>query len=131
MDGVSGRPGNVEAVDITPYVGTPAQVRGKPLHERIVVSGDPVTTYFGSSADDLEQAAVYRHSEAIPLGGIGFHDRRSIPGNQFSRKFCIVHGIGPTGVIEGRKHPVGGNARVVCFSVVNVGERHGARHEEG
>ena len=68
-----GGPGNVQAIDVTAAVGYgAADVIGKRIYERIEVNGSTVRTYFGTDADRLTLASTYTHSEAIPLGTVGF-----------------------------------------------------------
>ena len=68
-----GGPGNVEAVDISEAIGyDAANVIGKVIHERIVVDGTNIKTYFGPDADHLTLANDYTHSANMPLHKIGF-----------------------------------------------------------
>jgi len=68
-----GGPGNIQNVDITSAIGYQAnEITGKLIHERIVVDGSNVKTWFGPDADHLTLADDYNYSETIPLEKIGF-----------------------------------------------------------
>lgn len=66
-------PGKIRPVDLTKALDREGRgILGKTIHERIEVDGRTIRTFFGEDPDRLTLAAVYTHSEAIPLRNIGF-----------------------------------------------------------
>lgn len=73
-------PGNVEATDISSAVGyTASTIAGHVIHERIVVDGTNIKTYFGAEGttsqtpvSKLKLALDYTHTDTVPLNKIGF-----------------------------------------------------------
>ena len=96
--GLSGS--NVAEVDLNSAIGyTPETVIGQTVHERIVVNGTNIKTYFGPDADSLTLAYDYTHTEAIPLNNIGFrHYSNAADGTEIARydNFVITDGDGKT-----------------------------------
>ena len=94
-----GGPGNLQAVDLTAAIGyNTDEILGKTVHERIVVNGRNIKTYFGKDADSLTLAYDYTHSAEIPLYNLGFrHDNSmatSIPETSYYDNIVVTDAAG-------------------------------------
>ena len=71
----------VKAVDVSAAIGYKAStLEGNLVHERIVVDGKNIKTYFGPDADNMTLADDYTYTENVPLGKIGFRQSNSSGG---------------------------------------------------
>ena len=79
----------VKAVDITEAIGYKAsEIEGKQIHERIVVDGANIKTYFGSASatadtdiSELKLADDYTYTSTVPFNGVGFRQGNDGPGH--------------------------------------------------
>ena len=79
----------VKAVDVSKAVGYVASTLvGKQVHERIVVDGANIKTYFGGASataetpvSELKLADDYTHSATVPFNGVGFRQGNDGPGH--------------------------------------------------
>ena len=94
-----GGPGSVSAVDLTEAIGyTASELEGKVIHERIVVDGANVKTYFGPAGttaetptEELTLADDYTHTAELPFYGLGF--RQSNDGENKSQEITQIDNL--------------------------------------